>query len=87
MSTKERIAAVLAEHRRADWSDGTFACHGCKDRSPDAFRHEGDTPEEAKARYERYNKLIYPGWTFEEYNMHVAAHVTLQLTLRGEDDG
>lgn len=84
---QEVLSSVLADHVRTDWSDGTYACGGCKAKNPNAWKLEGETEEEAKERRDRYDKILYPGWSLSDYNAHVARNMVRALDLTKEASG
>lgn len=70
----ERFTALAAQHKRADWSDRTYACAGCRLRAEDAPVPPGETPEQMRERWEKHQEILYPNWSFHDYNVHVAEH-------------
>ena len=75
MSAREELAAALAQHARSDWSDGTFACTGCRQRFERETQAEWEslTTREQRMEYrERLGAHINPDWSLAEYHQHVA---------------
>lgn len=71
----EKLAEIIAEHSRADWSDNTYACAGCRKRAEDVRVPEGETTEQIRVRWEAHQKVLHPGWSFADYNAHVAEQI------------
>jgi hypothetical protein len=81
-SLRERVAEVMADHWRGDWSDGTFSCHGCLRRFEDSTQAEWEslTTLEQKREYrERLNAHLKPDWTRDDWNQHLADAVLAEV--------
>ena len=87
------VAEVLGEHARGDWSDHTYSCQGCAQRTEDAQQHAFDTlgrqptREELVAARNEYSLFSHPGWSLADYHAHVAAALEPMLAKwRAEDE-
>ena len=74
-SDAEGLAKVIADHRRADWSDRTYACAGCRQRAEAVPVPAGETEEQVRERWEKHQKVIKPDWSFADYNAHLAEQI------------
>lgn len=77
LTLSERLAGVLGEHREVRWSDRTFACQGCSERTREhAEANWPESPDERRALQVKCNRAMKPNWTSEEYLAHVAQALT-----------
>lgn len=76
------IETVLAAHVRGDWSDRTYTCQGCSERTQAEVDAEWAIAVDEFHRRElrsRLNRASKPDWTLAEYHAHVAAHIAAAL--------